>query len=211
MAIYLTQESDHPYLWLVPDDAAVQLEKGVTLLRTPSAVVAIWPINAGPPRPDAALTQRARVSEKTNKKTGEVTTQPRWDHAIVLRSDRQDQGVYGFAVEVYTGQDRGGFIDQAKQRRPETDERAVRGAVAMTAVSGKRVRLQWGNTLDAIGVWRDGKKRDWDSETNKALFHTIDGDLIALTWQGDGNLRINAGGRRFTCTVDCEGGVRFSE
>ena len=211
MAVYLTQESDHPYLWLVPDDTRVQMEKNMTLLRMPNAVVAIWPINTSPPRPDAAQTQRARVKEKTNKKTGEVTKEPRWDHTIVLRSDRQDKGVYGFAVEVYSGKDQDGFIQKAKRLRPETDERETRGAVAMTAVSGRRVRLQWGNTLDAIGIWRDGKKRDWASDRNKALFHTIDGDLITLPWQGDGTLRINAGGKTFTATVTKDGKASFKQ
>ena len=140
-----------------------------------------------------------------------MTEEPRWDHTIVLRTDRQGEGVYGFAVEIYSGDDPDGFVDQAKKRRPETDERLERGAVAMTAVSGRRVRLQWGNSLEAIGVWRDGKKRDWSSEESRALFHTVDGDQITLPWQGDGTLRINAGGKSFQSTVTKDGEADFSE
>jgi hypothetical protein len=33
----------------------------------------------------------------------------------------------------------------------------------MTAVSVGRIRLQWGNTKDAIKIWRDGKLKDFSS------------------------------------------------
>ncbi|MFN3165697.1 MAG: hypothetical protein ACE37H_01390 [Phycisphaeraceae bacterium] len=210
-AVCLTQQSDHPYLWLIPADAKIEQKGSATFIATASHTIAIWPINASHPVADDALTRTARVKEKTHKKTGEVTVSPRWPHVTILRSERSGPGVYGFAIEVYAGDRPGAFVEAARQRAPETGERAVRGAVAMTAVSGKRVRLQWGDTLDAIGVWRDGKKREWDSETNKALFHTIDGDLITLPWQGDGVLRVNAGGRSFTCRVDRDGTVRLKE
>ena len=157
------------------------------------------------------MTTRVQVNEKTNKKTGEITRSDRWTNAIVLRSERMADGVYGFAVEVYDGDDTKSFVEKAQAITPETDERAVRGAVAMTAVSGKRIRLQWGTTLESIGVWRDGKKRDWSSEQSNALFHTLEGDLVSLPWQGDGVLEVNAGGQTFRCRVDRDGGVTFGK
>lgn len=211
MAIYLTQESDHPYLWLVPSDALIRFEEHLTIVRMPTAVIAIWPINATRPKHDDELIQRVRFKEKKDKKTGEITRLDRWGDAIVLKSERNVEGVYGFAVEIYDGEDQDAFIEKAKKLRPETDERAVRGAVAMTSVSGRRVRLQWGNTLESIGIWRDGQKRDWSAQHNKALFHTIDGDLITLPWQGDGTLRINAGGKTFQSTVSRDGKASFTE
>ena len=191
MAIYLTQQSDHPYLWLVPSDANVRVEKNVTFIRMPAAVIAVWPINASSPMLDKELTDRVRFKEKTNKKTGEVTRLDHWTHAS-LKSLRKGDGVYGFAVEVYDGKDQDDFIRRAMKVRPETSERAARGAVAMTAVSNRRVRLQWGNTLDAI-IWRDGKKREWSQASERSLFHTRETALINLPWRYD-TLRIEAGG-----------------
>ncbi len=80
----------------------------------------------------------------------------------------------------------------------ETDECEVRGAVAMTAVFGKRVRLQWGNMLNAIGIWRDGKKRDWSIDENKALFHSGDGDLIHCPGRATARSASRRAGRRLS-------------
>ncbi len=211
LAVYLTRQADRPYLWLVPKDTDIIKKDHATFVVMERVTLAVWPINATPTAEDAELSQRVQVRENQDKKTGEVTHSPRWPNAKVLRSDRVGEGVYGFAVEVYNGADRDAFMEAAQQRKPETKERLIRGAVAMTAASGKRVRLQWGDTLEATGVWRDGRKHDWQSDAGRALFHTVNGDLTSLPWQGDGTLRVNAGGRTFTCKVDRKGVVTFSE
>jgi hypothetical protein len=81
----------------------------------------------------------------------------------------------------------------------------------MTAASGRRVRLQWGDTMPAIKIWRDGQLRDWGSPEENVGYRDLNGDLIHQAWQGDGTLAVNAGGKRFTCTVTRDGKVTFSE
>ncbi len=93
---------------------------------------------------------------------------------------------------------------------PETGELALRGACAFTGVSGRRLRLQWGASRDAIKIWQDGKLRDLDSALNRASYASIgDEKLIEQSWKGDGTLRVAAGGYSFTCTVTRTGHATF--
>ena len=209
MAIYLSQASDHPYLWLVPAAAIVQEQNGVTFVRCERTTLAIWPINSTVPRPDAELTERVRY-EETKGRDGQVQRRDRWVHSQVLKATRQGDGPYGFAVEIDEGQP-DDFIAKATLLRPETEEIPIRGAAALTAVSGRRVRLQWGNTTEAIKIWRDGRLKDFASPEENVAYRTLDGPLIDQPWQGNGTLTVTAGGTRFTSTVTREGQVTFGE
>lgn len=205
MAIYLTQQSDHPYLWLVPQEAKIQDKGGVTFISTENVTIAVWPINLSGLREDRQLTETVQYKVK---KEGE--REPRWVNSKVLKGTRRGDGAYGFAVEINDG-NADAFIKQASQLKPETDEVPVRGAAAMTAVSGRRVRLQWGDTMSAIKIWRDGQLRDWDSPEENVSYRSLTGDLISQAWQGDGTLTVIAGGKRFSSTVTRDGKVSFSE
>ncbi|MCH5372681.1 MAG: hypothetical protein JJ992_01795, partial [Planctomycetes bacterium] len=133
-----------------------------------------------------------------------------WTNSQVLKATRRGDGVYGFAIEIDEGRPEE-FIAKASQTQPETDEVRVRGAAAITAVSGRRVRLQWGETLDSIKIWRDGRLKDFDSPEENVAYRTLEGQLIDQAWQGDGTLTVSAGDRRFSCTVTRDGKVTFSE
>ena len=81
----------------------------------------------------------------------------------------------------------------------------------MTAVSGRQVGLQWGRSLATVQIWRDGQLRDWASDAERASYRTRDGELIDQAWQGNGTLRVSAGGCSFACTVTRDGQVAFVE
>lgn len=212
VAIYITQPSKLPYLWLIPKDAEVSHQGGASFIRTSSVTLAIWPINATMPKPDNKLTQRVQVNIKTNRKTGQKTRHPRWDTSTVLRSNRSKDGAYGFAIELYDGKDHDAFIAKASEIKPEFTGLAPRDTFSMTSVSGKRVDVQWGETLEELNIWRDGQKRDWASDANKALFHTLHGgELISMPWQGDGKLRVKVGKHYFECILNRDGKTRFVE
>jgi hypothetical protein len=209
VAIYLTAQSDHPYLWLAPKDAKVEKSRNTTFIRTEKTTIAIWPINLTDPREDRELTETIQFKEKKTKEG--VVKEPGWADSKILKSQRRRDGVYGFAIEIDEG-DANSFIKQAAAIGPETDEVAVRGAAAITGVSGRRVRLQWGDTLAAIKIWRDGKRRAWESDDENAAYRTLgDRPLIHQSWQGDGALNVSAGGKTFRCTVTKDGKVSFSE
>lgn len=205
LAIYLTQESSQPYLLLVPADAEIQQNDGVTFVGCDRATLAIWPLNLEPPSRDDELTERVQFEQARN---GE--TRPRWTSSQVLRAERRGKGVYGFAIEVDEG-DRKTFLERSSQVHPETDELAVRGAAAITGVNGKRIRLQWGDTPHAIRCWFDGREQHWDSPERTAAYHTVGGNLVQQSWQGDGTLTVRTAERLFACTVDRNGQVAFRE
>jgi hypothetical protein len=209
MAIYLTQESNHPYLWLIPVSAELEEKSGVTFVKCERTTLAIWPINLTSPRLDRGLTESVQFKVKKHK-DGRIEKQERWVNSQALKAMRKGQGVYGFAVEIDEGNSTA-FVQQASRIEPETDEVSVRGAAAMTAVSGRRVRLQWGNTMDAIKIWRDGKLRDWSSEEENVAYRPLKGELVHQAWQGDGRLTVSAGGKVFSCRLSREGDVEFTE
>lgn len=206
MAIYLTEESKHPYLWLIPESAEVEEKNGVTFVHTEKASLAIWPINLSQPTVDSKLTEQVQWEGEAKQKK---ERKPRWPDSQVLSAQRRNAGCYGFAIEIDEG-NRRKFVQRASQIQPETDEIPIRCAAAMTATNGRRVRLQWANSLDGIKIWRDGQLRDWNSPQEQAIWRTYDGDLISMPWQGDGELSIEAGGESFQISVTRDGNVAFS-
>lgn len=209
MAIYLTQESSHPYLWLIPLSADLEEKGGVTFVKCDRTTMAIWPINLSSPRLDRDLTKAVQFKVKKHK-DGRIEKQERWVNSKILKATRKGPGVYGFAVEIDEGNAQA-FIQQASRKKPETDEVPIRGAAAFTSVSKRRVRLQWGSTMDAIKIWRDGRLRDWNSEEENVAYRPLTGELIHQAWQGDGTLAVSAGGKTFSCTVSRDGRVEFTE
>lgn len=209
MAIYLTAASDQPYLWLIPASATVQQRNGVTFVGCENTTLAIWPINLSAPRIDDELTTRVQFEER-KERDGRVQRRERWPNSQVLKAVRQGEGVYGFAIEIDEGR-RDDFMAKAARLKPETDEVPIRGAAALTAVSGRRVRLQCGDSIHAIKIWRDGRLKDFTSPEENVAYRTIDEQLIDQPWQGNGTLTVTAGGARFTCTVSREGQVTFAE
>ncbi|MEL7266224.1 MAG: hypothetical protein AAFP69_15625, partial [Planctomycetota bacterium] len=192
LLVYLTQENDTPYHWWIPKDATVRRRGHVTLIAMNQATVAIWPINMRPIEKDPDATRRVqfrRVEKKKRGKIIEVKDEPRWPHTSVYAGHRSGKGLYGFALEVCEHQTMPGpeFQRAAMKVNVQEDERLVRGAVAITGVSGRRIRLQWGNSTSAIHIWRDGKeyRPDRQSATSQ-MFATLhasqDGASVDMPW-----------------------------
>ena len=61
-------------------------------------------------------------------------------------------------------------------------------------------------------IWRDGKLRDFESDAENVIFRTLSKEpLLDQPWQGNGTLRVNAGGKAFTSTVTRDGKATFQE
>jgi hypothetical protein len=211
LAVYLTQESDHPYRFLIPADAKMEQHGNATFVLCDQVTVALWPINCERFAEDPEATEAIQWSKRSSGERVEL-----WPQSRILTANRKGPGVYGFAIEVDES-NRKRFIEAASNLAPETDERAIRGAVAFSGTTGKRVRLQWGDSHQTIRVWLDGRKREMNSAENRAAYHTLKDSqnpsftLVEQGWQTDGTLRVEAGGHRFECTVARDGDVRFSE
>ena len=202
MAIYLTQESKLPYLWLIPKSATTTQKGHVTFISLDQVTLAIWPLNASLATDDTALSKQAQFKEKKDGSQQEL-----WPHTKVLKSTRKGKGVYGFVVEVNEG-NREAFMKAASKLQPEVDELAKRGAAAMTTVQRNRIRLQWGNTSQAIHAWRNGNELDWTGSENM-LFKSLNSDVISMPWNDNGLLEIKTAGQEFHIQVSREGKVAF--
>lgn len=206
MAVYLTRQSDHPYLWLIPDYAEVKEKNGVTFIFCEKNTIAIWPLNISPPKVDGDLTRQVQNTEKS----GKTEERHGWSNCKILKATRRGAGVYGFAIEIDEGSpDK--FVEAASKIRGETDELHPRGAASITAAGGRRLRVQWGDNPGGIKIWRNGQLKDFNSDEENVLWRTLDGDLIHHEWQGDGTLSVTAGGESFRCTVTRDGEVSFTE
>jgi hypothetical protein len=166
-------------------------------------------MNISTPRRDEGMTKTVQFREK-KEKNQDAELEPRWPNSQVLRATRQGKGIYGFAIEIDDG-DRANFIRRASEMRPESEDTPSSGVASLAAVSGRRMRLQWGKSLETVQIWRDDDLRDWGSEAENVSWRTLDGDLIDQAWQGDGTLRVSAGGRSFSCFVSRDGEVTFAE
>ena len=211
VAIYVTRDGSHPFLWLVPKDVRTEKRGDVTFLRYEKTTAAIWPIRATAPRADDELTELVQVKEKKVRKgkdKGKVERSPRWVDSRVLRSEPRGDGLKGFTVEVDEG-DPKAFLAAAAKIAPELDGN---DGVSFTGVGGRRARVRWGSPDAEIEVWRDGEKRDFSSPDENVAYRTLGGHrLIEQSWQGDGTLRVEAGGKTFVCTVTRDGKVAFRE
>ena len=205
VAVYLSRQSDHPFLMLVPRDATVTHHETVTIVDCERTTIALWPVNLSPLAEDRELTDTVQWREKNGNR------EPRWPESIVLRGDRTAGGNYGFAIEFCEVQ-REQFAQQAAQLAPELVGKPDNLAAAITGVGGRRVRVQWGETPQSIGVWRDGRQRQIEKPSEQAIFRTISStSLVDQAWQSDGRLRVVAGGYEFGSQVERSGRVTFSQ
>jgi hypothetical protein len=191
MAVYLTRQSDKPYLWWMPADAVLETRGQVLLVRLERCALAIWPINATIPAPDKQAT--ALVQNKDEKT-------PRWPMLTVLRSEIQNKNhPYGFAIEIVEAADdraARSFFEAAVKASPQTDELAARAAISFTAPGeGRRVRLQWGENPAAIRVWKDGILLDLVEKP--AVYRS---SILQQAWQG-GSLRLLVGDHVLSTSV----------
>lgn len=204
-AIYLTQESDHPYQLLIPSDAKVERQQDITWIDCDKVTLAIWPLNCTSFEEDAKATAKIQFEEKPDG-----TKTPRWINSRILTAKRIGPGAYGFALEI-ADSNREEFKNAALKIKPTTEELAVRGAVNFTGSSGKKMRLQWGNVAHAVHLWNDGREREWKSPPELACYHSLPEDLAEQTWKLDGVLKVKAGGHEFQCQVTRDGKVNFSD
>ena len=217
IAIYLTEPTDEPYLWIVPESVDVGRHGRVTSLRTERHTIAIWPINSTHPGRDRELTRELQVRRQEDRRSGEITEHPRWPGMQVLRSDRENDGFYGFAIEICEHDDMGSenFIAAARQVNLELDG-IDKGGAAFSGVTGPRLRVQWAENWQFRKVWRDGRERVWDDPVQQRAYGPADPDqpleesLVWQDWQG-GELTIRAGGHVFRAGVDEDGQAWFEE
>lgn len=208
IAIWLVEDGNSPWLWVMPEEIEVMTEGCVCFLRADMTWIALHPIALEIAGIDRALTERVASA----RAGGERAKFPA--HRVVSAKGTGGE-LCGFAVEIGEGSRREEFDEfrsrVLKRSRLDTSRLGER-FVEFVASDGRRLGVRYGRTLEEFRVWKDGVLHDW-AEHAKVVYRSSRGPgdgPIEQAWLG-GTLIVRAGGRTFTCTVDETGRVEFSE
>lgn len=160
--------------------------------------------------PDPETGKTKRVSEWV------MVDAPRWTGHQGLGSTGAGRGDFcGFAVEIGEAPDHADYdaFKKAVLTKAKLDTSKIQeGRVVYTSSTGTTLSMQWGDTLDAFQVVRNGQPHDWKEHGAYVWRETgrMEDGLIFQRW-GDagGTLHVNAGGKSFKGTVSPTGLYQF--
>lgn len=204
---------DMPYIWLIPADARISTDKGITFLQMERTWLALHPIALGPISLDEPRTRRLqfkhnRQGEPETDKQGKPVPNGPYIHAAVLSASASADGFIGFAMEVGEEQTHGSFEQFRKavlsQSKLDLAQLAA-GQATLKASNGSTVQLD----AAAQRVWRNGTLRDW--KDHWPLMQNADGgDSPVHLGYKQGKLRVEAGGAVFEATLTRDGKYSFT-
>ena len=181
LALWLVKDGKSPWLWVVPQNVRVT-ERGVfTFLECERTWVAIRPLGASALRQDSKLTARLLAAKKN-----------RFPNHMVLSSMGNGDSYCGMAIEVGEKQSHGSF-DKFVQAvlMAEVDVSGLsKGIARYKASDGKHLGIHWNDNALNLGVWRNGKRRDF---ADAALYES---PIINSKW-GTGVLEVTTPGAAF--------------
>jgi len=208
LAVWLVEDGRSPWLWVMPKDIGVSQKNGVTFFRGEKTWLAIHPLRLNIDGVHSRLTESIRWKDTSRKK------RELWpDHHVV--SAKGTGGSYcGFAVEIGEPASHGSFerFQSAVIGKSKVDASQLKdGLIEFRASDGKTLRMQYAKKLSDFAVWRDGSRHDWKQHAAFA-YQSADGKTTGPIHQqwNDGTLTVSAGGKTFTCTVDDDGKVKFT-
>lgn len=197
LAVWLVDAGKSPWRWVVPESVRVSRDSGVTFLECDRTWVAVRPLGASSLVENAVLTAQVAGGDK-----------PRFAGHKVLSAEGNATKFCGLAIEVGERETHG---DLGKFKRnvlaAEVDvARLAEGVVQYKAADGKWLGVRWHDDPRQLGVWRNGKRHDWQRHAAR-LYGSGDENQpgpIEAKW-GSGELTIRAGGSEFTSHVDENG------
>lgn len=202
LAVWLVQGGGAPWVWVLPEEIAVESDNGVTFFASDKTWVALHPINTTELKTDDALTKNLTADNKDVQWKG---------HRVV--STKGNGGQFcGVAVEVGEAPEFADFAAFKKAVGAKAKVRAeniANGEAEFVGANGKQVRLRFAAKPIETGVWRAGKSHNW-VEHAKHLYRVADDKpaMIEQVWLG-GTLTVRAGTAVFTATVSETGGAIF--
>jgi len=204
LAIWLVRDGASPWLWVLPDSVKVSTEGGVTFLECDRTWVAVRPLGA------SGFGRDGGMSDKVSQ--GENPSFP--GHQVLAAKGDGKQNFCGLAVEVGEKESHGSFADFKKAvLAAEVDvTKLAEGIVQYKAKDGKAFGFHWNDDPSKLGVWRNGKRHDWEEHARYLYRVNAEGDEptppIFSRW-GEGKLYVEAGGQAFLSTVDAAGKATF--
>jgi hypothetical protein len=204
IALWITEPGDAPWVWSLPEDVAIEVERDVTFLRADRTWVAIHPLNSTAFAADEALSRQLAAPDGRKSP---------WRGHRVLSSRGRGGRYCGLAIEMGEApqfKDYGQF-KEASLKKAKTDASKIADGIAeFTASNGDRVKIQFDADVRRTQVWRNSTRHEL-AEHAKSVFGSIDPTkpLIEQGWLS-GELSIEAGGAKFQGKVDPQGIASFS-
>ena len=202
IAIWLVQNGQAPWSWVVPKTVKASTKDEVTFLEAERTWIALRPLG----------TSRIEINEPLTKTVADGD-KPAFPAHQVLTATGNSTEYCGVAIEVGEKQSHGSFVEFQKQvLAAEVDvSHLADGVVQYKAADRdkKWLGVNWGDRTRGLGVWRNGKRHDWETHA-KLLYGSEESaaGIIYSPW-GAGQLTVNAGGESFTCSVSEDGKVSF--
>ena len=205
LAIWLVEDGEADWVWVMPETMAVEKVGGVTFFKGERTWIAISPVKLSIKGLDAELTEKVQFKVKGDKK------EPRWVNHRVVSAKGSGEKYCGFAIEIGEAPVYADYAAFKKaicsKARLDTGDLGA-GVVRYMGGRGDTVKMKFGRDLGEYKVWRDGRLHDW--KAHRVGYRQADeaGGLIEQDWLG-GTLTVRAGGKEFSCTVTDEGKVAF--
>jgi len=205
IVIWLVQNGNSPWVWVIPETIQTETVRGVTFLRAEKTWFALHPLNLSVIQPSDELTNKLRG--------GPGKGLSRWEGHLVLTALGKGGKFCGIALEVgeaETHRNYAEFQNKVLTRAQVDASDLERGIAAYTASDGRSVKLVFGTTPSDTQVWRDGRLHDL-SQHARYVYRDPNAQtegLVFLEW-GGGTLRVHAGGAQFIGTVDAAGRASF--
>ena len=204
IAIWLAKDGKSPWLWVIPKKTKVRKVKNITFYELDETWVAIHPVGIDNFKINHSLIKQASVGKKAKFK----------DH-LVLSAKGNAKNFCGMVVHIGDKQSHRNFKEfQNQVLLAKLDiSKLEQGIVQYKTQDDKALGFHWQDNQNNLGVWRNGKRHDWQKHA-QYLYRV--GDIISPSppifskW-GDGKLYVEVGNSTFSCEVDQDGKVKFSQ
>jgi hypothetical protein len=174
---------------LVPSDAAIEREVGVIFLKFARGWAAVHPIRCQVGEADLKF-----VTPFLAKGESKTTS-------TALPATAETNGLTGFAIEMADGLHFADYAAFKAATLAKAKAQVAGNRAEFAAASGAGVALTWDGQAKLPVVERDGKPHDW--EKHRALWQN---GPATLGWK-EGRLAVEAGGHKFTGTMDLTKGT----
>ena len=202
LAIWLVASGQSPWCWVLPQSIKVSREPDVTFLEGERTWIALRPLGTTAIELDDARTRQITDGEK-----------PAFPQHRVLSASGRSGNFCGVAIEVGERESHRSFAEFQRQvLAADVDlSKLDEGIVQYKAADGKWLGMHWNKQRDEVGVWRNGRRCDWQQHA-RVMYRRLDSEEpagpIFSRWH-EGILYVEAGGEAFAASVSDDGKVTF--
>ncbi len=195
------------FYFQVPEAARRKLDRDVWFIGLEKTYLAIWPIGHSAAE-DYELPQTTGQIDRRSGKPNSRAEMYRDEQ--FFRAEVRGLKYAGFALEVGEAPEHKSFeaFQQAIRSRSRLDlDRLSQGVVKLTGTDGRELLVRHNPENDLPDYSRDGEP--WDYQAHLDTYQPEGRDTpIQQKWKS-GTLTVEAGGKRFTCTVTLDGKVSW--